>query len=45
MIECAKDIYKHEGGYRGFWKGFTACGTRAILANGFLFVAYEYTQR
>lgn len=42
MIECAKHIYSNEGGYKGFWKGFSACTARAIVANSFMFMAYEF---
>ena len=45
MIECGKHIYKHEGGIPGFWKGFSACTARAIIANSFMFVAYEFAQK
>jgi hypothetical protein len=45
MINCAKYIYKNEGGYSGFWRGFSACSVRAILANACMFVAYEFAQR
>lgn len=43
IINCAKDIYRHEG-YYGFWKGFSACTVRAILANACMFFAYEEAQ-
>jgi hypothetical protein len=41
MIDCAKHIYSEEG-YRGFWRGFSACTARAILANSFMFTTYEF---
>lgn len=43
MIECAKSIYINEG-HAGFWKGFSACTTRAIIANAFMFIAYDFAQ-
>ena len=42
MIECAKFIYNNENGIKGFWRGFSACSARAVFANSFMFVAYEY---
>eukprot|EP00347_Sterkiella_histriomuscorum_P006192 403353709 len=45
MIECAKYIYKNEHGFMGFWRGFSACSARAVFANSFMFVAYEYAQK
>ncbi len=44
FINCGKYIYKSEG-WRGFWRGFSACATRAIIANSFMFAAYEYGQK
>mmetsp|Transcript_7314 Transcript_7314/g.13524 ORF Transcript_7314/g.13524 Transcript_7314/m.13524 type:complete len:259 (-) Transcript_7314:2041-2817(-) len=41
-----KDVSKHiwkEEGLRGFWKGFSPCAIRAMIANGFGFLAYEVT--
>lgn len=29
----------------GFWKGFSACTTRAIIGNSFMFVAYEFAKK
>jgi len=44
IINCAKDIYRHEG-FRGFWRGFSACTMRAMIANAFTFVAYEEAKK
>jgi len=44
IINCAKDIYRHEG-LRGFWRGFSACTMRAMIANAFTFVAYEEAKK
>jgi solute carrier family 25 carnitine/acylcarnitine transporter 20/29 len=44
IISCAKDIYRHEG-LRGFWRGFSACTIRAVIANSFTFVAYEEAKK
>jgi hypothetical protein len=43
IVECAKQIYKRDG-FSGFWRGFSACSARAIIANSFMFAAYEYAQ-
>ncbi len=40
FINCGKDIYKKDG-FIGFWRGFSACSTRAIYANAIGFMAYE----
>jgi solute carrier family 25 carnitine/acylcarnitine transporter 20/29 len=37
---CAREIWQKEG-WRGFWVGFSACATRAFIANAFTFLAYE----
>lgn len=42
MINCAIYIYRNEGGWLGFWRGFSACIPRAIIANSFMFVTYDY---
>lgn len=44
IISCAKDIYRHEG-LKGFWRGFSACTMRAVIANAFTFVAYEEAKK
>jgi len=44
IINCAKDIY-HREGYLGFWRGFSACTLRAVVANAFTFVAYEEAKK
>ena len=44
FINCGKYIYKSEGLW-GFWRGFSACATRAIIANSFMFAAYEYAKK
>ncbi len=44
IISCARDIYKHEG-WKGFWRGFSACTMRAMIANAFTFVAYEEAKK
>jgi solute carrier family 25 carnitine/acylcarnitine transporter 20/29 len=40
FLNCAKDLYNREG-FFGFWKGYTPCMARALIANGILFVTYE----
>jgi len=45
MIQCGLYIYRNEGGLLGFWKGFSACIPRAILANSVMFVTYDYAQK
>ena len=44
VINCGKHIYQTEG-IHGFWKGFSACSARAVVANSFMFMAYEYAQK
>lgn len=44
VINCAKSIYKAEGNL-GFWRGFSACSSRAIIANSFMFMSYEFAQK
>lgn len=43
-IECAKAIYAKEG-WMGFWRGFSACTSRAIIANSFMFMAYDFAKQ
>lgn len=45
MINCSLYIYRNEGGLLGFWKGFSACIPRAILANSVMFMTYDYAQK
>ena len=40
VINCAIAIHK-EDGFHGFWRGFLACTIRAVIANSFMFSAYE----
>ncbi len=42
---CARHVYQHEGGIPGFWRGFSACSARAVIANAFMFLAYEFAQK
>lgn len=44
MINCGKVIYKEEG-FMGFWRGFSACTARAVIANSFMFMTYEFAQK
>jgi solute carrier family 25 carnitine/acylcarnitine transporter 20/29 len=44
IISCSKAIYQAEG-VRGFWQGFSACASRAVIANALMFVAYEHAQK
>ena len=37
-----KEIWRNEG-WRGFWKGFSACTLRATIPNGFGFLANDLT--
>ena len=32
-IDCARKLYRNEGGWKRFFKGFTPCLMRAIQAN------------
>ena len=41
VINCGKHIYKTEG-WQGFWRGFSACAVRAVVANSFMFATYEH---
>jgi len=38
---CGAHIYREEG-VMGFWKGFTPCAIRAVVANSVLFCGYEF---
>lgn len=40
LLECARSIHREEG-LAGFWRGFIACTIRAVIANSFMFAAYE----
>ena len=44
MLACGRHIFEKEG-ISGFWKGFSACSARAVIANSFMFAAYEYAQK
>jgi len=44
IISCARDVWKH-GGLLGFTKGFSACGLKAIIAEGTTFFIYENTKK
>ena len=44
VIACGKAIHQHEG-WQGFWRGFSACTARAIFANSFMFMSYEYARK
>ena len=39
-INAGIEIYKENGLY-GFWKGYSACASRAVLANLVMFALYE----
>lgn len=43
MTNCALAIHRSQG-WAGFWRGFSACSARAVIANSFMFAAYEYAQ-
>jgi solute carrier family 25 carnitine/acylcarnitine transporter 20/29 len=43
-VDCAKEIWRKDG-WRGFWVGFSACATRAFIANAFTFLAYEQAKK
>lgn len=42
FYDVSRQIWQSEG-LHGFWKGFSACALRAMIANGFGFLAYEIT--
>jgi len=44
IITCASQI-KQKYGFKGFWQGFSACSSRAILSNSLMFVTYEFAQK
>lgn len=44
FYRCGSYIY-HKEGFWGFWRGFSACSARAVIANSFMFMAYEFAQR
>jgi len=43
-IKCTQDIYQNQG-LKGFYQGFSACGTRAVIANAFTFLVYEKAKK
>jgi len=44
IINCVKDIWKTNG-IRGFARGFSACGTKAMVAEATTFFIYENTKK
>ena len=44
FYRACKAVYRTQG-WRGFWRGFTPCALRAMLANGWGFLAYEYSKK
>ena len=42
FVYLCKEIWRTEG-WRGFWKGFSACTLRATIPNGFGFLANDLT--
>ena len=41
ILHCAKTLYIEEGGWRRFFRGFTPCLMRSILANATMLVTLE----
>ena len=44
IMNCSAEIYRTEG-FKGFWQGFSACSSRAIIANSLMFMTYEFAQK
>jgi hypothetical protein len=44
IINCVKDVWKTNG-IRGFTRGFSACGTKAMVAEATTFFIYENTKK
>lgn len=44
FLDCGRKIYAAEG-WRGFWKGFSACLVRAFPVNAATFLAFETTRK
>ena len=44
FYRACKVVYRTHG-WLGFWRGFTPCVLRAMLANGWGFLAYEYSKK
>jgi solute carrier family 25 carnitine/acylcarnitine transporter 20/29 len=41
IVDCAKRLYREEGGWRRFYRGYTPCMLRAIPANAAMFTVVE----
>lgn len=44
-IDCAKYLYKNEGGIPRFFRGFTPCLMRSVPANAIQFSTFELCKR
>ena len=44
IVSCAKNVW-NQGGFRGFFKGFSACSIKAVVAEGVTFFVYENTRK
>ena len=45
IIDCAKKLYKNEGGIPRFFKGFSPCLLRAIPANAAMLYVLEISRK
>ena len=45
VLDCARKLYRDEGGLKRFYAGFTPCLMRSVPANATLFVVLETTRK
>ena len=45
IMDCARKLYRDEGGWRRFYRGFSPCMLRAIPANAVMLTVLENTRQ
>jgi len=45
IVDCARKLYRDEGGWRRFYRGFSPCMLRAIPANATMLIVLENTRQ
>lgn len=45
IIDCARKLYRTEGGWRRFYRGFSPCMLRAIPANATMLTVLDNTRQ
>jgi len=45
IVDCARKLYRDEGGWRRFYRGFSPCMLRAIPANAVMLLVLENTRQ